>query len=46
MIPVIKENTKLNLGLNTPAAAPIAVVKEIIDAPALVADKTIKILLR
>ena len=41
---VVKEKTKLNLALDITAGAPITVVKEIIDAPPLALDKTIKIL--
>ena len=44
IIPVVKENTKVNLTLITPAGIPITFVKEIILIPALVANKTINIL--
>ena len=40
--PVVKENIKLKLALSIPTGAPIILVKEIIDTPQLVADKTIK----
>ena len=42
MIPVVKENARLKLALYIPTGAPTTVVKEIIDTPPLVADKTIK----
>ena len=41
LIPVVKEKIKVKLAI--PTGAPITVVKEIIDTPPLVADKTIKI---
>ena len=44
IIPVAKENTRVKLALAIPAVAPITVLKEIIDTPSLVADKTIKVL--
>ena len=44
MIPVVKENTRLKLVLPIPAGAPIALTKEIIGTPSLVADKAIKVL--
>ena len=44
IIPVVKENTRVNLGLPIPAGEPVTLAKEIIDTPPLVADKTIKIL--
>ena len=44
MIPVVKENTRLKLALDIPTGTPILLVKEIVDIPPLVADKTIKVL--
>ena len=44
IIPVAKENTRVKLALAIPSVAPITVLKEIIDTPSLVADKTIKVL--
>ena len=44
IIPVIKLNTRVKLAFVIPTGAPITVVKEIINTPPLVADKTIKIL--
>ena len=43
-IPVVKEVIKVQLALAIPTGAPITVVKEIIDTPPLVAEKTITIL--
>ena len=42
-IPVVEENARVKLALAIPAGAPIALAKETIDAPPLVADKTIKV---
>ena len=44
MIPVVKENTRLKLVLPIPIGVPIALTKEIIGFPSLVADKAIKVL--
>ena len=44
MIPVVREEIKVKLALAIPTGAPIAVANEIIDIPAVVALKTIKIL--
>ena len=44
IIPVVKEKMKVKLARGIPAWAPITVVKEIMDTPPVVADKTIKIL--
>ena len=44
IISVVKENTRVKLALAVPAGTPITFSKEIIDAPPLVADKTIKVL--
>ena len=44
VIPVAKENTRVKIALAIPAVAPVTVVKEIINTPSLVADKTIKVL--
>ena len=44
IIPVVKENTRVKLALPIPTGTPITLVKEIIDNPPLVADKTIKVL--
>ena len=44
MIHVVKENIKLELALAIPTVTPITLVKEVIDIPSLVADKTIKVL--
>ena len=44
IIPVVKENTRVKLALAIPAEIPIALVKEIILVPPLVADKTIRVL--
>ena len=44
MTPVVKENAWLKFSLNIYTGAPITLVKEIIDTPPLVEDKTIKIL--
>ena len=41
IFPVVKENIKVKLALTIPTGAPIAVVKEIMDTPPLVALKTI-----
>ena len=43
-IPVVKEYTRLNLALAIPTGTAIALTKEIILIPLLVADKTIKAL--
>ena len=44
IIPLVKEKIKVKLALAIPAGSLITVVKKVIDTPALVADKTIKIL--
>ena len=44
MTPVVREKIKVKLALAIPSGAPIAVVNEIIDIPAVVAYKIIKIL--
>ena len=44
MIPVAKEKTEVKLALTIPADAPITLIKEKIDTPAVIALKTIKIL--
>ena len=44
IIPVVKENTRVNFALVITAGAPVTVVKEIIDTSQFIADKTIKIL--
>ena len=44
IIPVVKEKIKVKIVLAIPTEAPITVVKEIIDTPPLVAERTIKIL--
>ena len=44
IIPVVKENTKVRIGLITAAGIPITFVKEIILIPPFVADKTINAL--
>ena len=44
IIPVVKEKIKVKLAFAISARAPIKVVKEIIDTPPLVAERTIKIL--
>ena len=44
IIPVARENRRVNLALTIPARSPITITKEIIDTPPLVADKTIKAL--
>ena len=41
-IPVVKEKIKVRLAFAIPTSAPIILVNEIIDAPLLVALKTIK----
>ena len=43
-ISVVKEKNKVKIALAFPTGAPITVVKEIIDTPPLVADKTTNIL--
>ena len=43
IIPVVKENIKLKLAFAISTGTPITLVKEIIDIPPLVADKTIKV---
>ena len=43
MIPVVREKIKIKLALATPTGAPIAVVKELIDIPPVIALKIIKI---
>ena len=43
MIPVVKENIKLKLAIAIPTGAPIILVKETIDIPPLVSDKTIRV---
>ena len=45
MIPIVKENARLKLGLVIPTRASATLTKEIIDTPRLVGDKGIKILL-
>ena len=44
IIPVVKEKIKVKLALAIPTGAPITVVKETIDIPPFVAEKTVKIL--
>ena len=44
IIPVVKEKIKLKLALAIPTGAPITVVKETIDTPPFVAERTVKIL--
>ena len=44
IISVVREKFKVKLALTIPTGAPIKVVKEIIDTPPLVAEKTITIL--
>ena len=44
IIPVVKEKIKVKLALAIPTGAPITVVKETIDTPPFVAEKTVKIL--
>ena len=44
MIPVVKENTRLKLALAIAAGTPKTLVKETIDIPPLITDKTIKVL--
>ena len=46
MIPVVQENARLKLALNIPKGAPITLVNEIIGTSPLVADKTIKVLVK
>ena len=43
IIPVAKEKKRVKLALTIPAGAPITATKEIIDTPALVADKAFKV---
>ena len=43
-IPVVREKIKVRLALAIPTGAPTILVNEIIDAPLVVALKTIKIL--
>ena len=44
IIPVVKENIKVKLVVAIPTGAPTMLVKEMIDTPAAIALKTIKIL--
>ena len=44
IIPVVKENIKLKLALGIPTGTPKSLVKEIIDIPPFVADKTVQVL--
>ena len=44
IIPVVKEKIKVKLSLAIATGAPITVVKETIDTPPFVAEKTAKIL--
>ena len=44
MIPVVKENTRLKRALAIPTGTPITLVKEIIDIPPFVINKTIHVL--
>ena len=44
IIPVVKENARLKLAFDIPTRTPITLVRKIILIPALVADKTIKVL--
>ena len=44
IISVVKENMKVTLVVAIPTGAPAMLVKEMIDAPAAIALKTIKIL--
>ena len=44
IIPVVREKIKVKVALAIPAGAPTTLVKELIEAPPLVALKTIKIL--
>ena len=44
IIPIVKENTKLNLPLSIPTGPPITLKKEEIDIFSLIAYKTIKTL--
>ena len=44
IIPLVKVKTRVKLALAIPAGTATMLVKEIIDIPQLVADKTIKIL--
>ena len=42
ILPVVKENTRVNPALSIPAGTPRTPLKIIIDIPPLVANKTIK----
>ena len=42
IIPVVKKNIRVKLGLAIPTGAPITVVKEIIGTPPVFADKQLK----
>ena len=44
VIPIVKEKIIVKLAFAIPTGAPITVVKEIIDTPSFVANKTIKVL--
>ena len=44
IIPMVREKIKVKLALAIPARAPITVVKEIINTPPVVVERTIKIL--
>ena len=44
IIPVVREKIKVKLALAIPTGAPITAVKEIVDTPRVVPQKTIKIL--
>ena len=44
IIPIVKEKIIVKLAFAIPTGAPITVVKEIIDTPSFVANKTIKVL--
>ena len=46
IISVVKENTRVKLAFAIPTGTPTMLVKEIIDTPPLVADKTFKVLLK
>ena len=44
IIPIVKEKIIVKLAFAIPTGAPITVVKQIIDTPPLVANKTTKVL--